>query len=154
MHVPGSYLDMMCCKKMFCKIIGQILDPGCHKTLKKFCLTWSVIQKRISMEHDCCFLTVSFAIQTAILLSQCTGVVGCVCPISCYINRNILASLTSRYNAANSAPAAEHTTSLNIPHKTCVFPLVKMFLFFFGMFSKKIYYPIILLPSFRIGYDA
>ena len=44
------------------------------------CLTWYVVQKNnISMDRESCFLTVSFAMPTAVRLSQCIGVGGCAC---------------------------------------------------------------------------
>ena len=76
----------------------------------------SYLEKRISIDWDRCFLTVSLAMPVAVMLSQCTGVGGWGCPISCRIRRCIFPSLQLRNNAPSSASAADATTSYSIPH--------------------------------------
>ena len=62
-------------------------------TLKLPRATWSVTRKkRISIARDRCFLTVSFVIPTAVMLSQWTGVGGCGCPSSSNARRSIVPS--------------------------------------------------------------
>ena len=73
-----------------------------------------------------CFVTVSFAMPVAVLLSQCTGVGGCGCPISCKIKRNILVSLPLINKALNLASAADAATNFSIPHTTNIFPFNKV----------------------------
>ena len=53
----------------------------------------------------------SFAMPVAVLLSQCTDVGGCGCPISCKIKRKILVSLPLINKAPNSASAADAATA-------------------------------------------
>ena len=71
---------------------------------------------------DRCFLTVSLAIPVAVMLSQCMGIGGCLCPISYRVILMILPSLVFMNNAASSASAADATTNFRIPHMMNIAP--------------------------------
>merc|ERR1712153_259338 len=96
-------------------------------------------KKRISIDRDRCFFTVSFAIPAAVLLSQCTDVGGWWWPSPLKADRNTLPSLMFKNNAPSSASAAEQTTIHSMPHETNLFPFIWMFSPFLGTSPKKKY---------------
>ena len=59
---------------------------------------------------------VSFAIPTAVALSQWMSVGGCGCPISARVRRNTRTSFMFKNNAPNSASAADDATNLRTVH--------------------------------------
>ena len=83
MEVPETYFLVM----PMIKVIGE--------TVSKILLTWMTLnikvsltdligypENLISMDRYRCFLTVLFAMPTAVRLSQCIGVGGCASPNS------------------------------------------------------------------------
>ena len=111
--------------KCLVKYSARFSWPGCHCTSKYPCLTWSVVQKnRISIDQERCFLKVSFAMPTAVRLSQWLVVGGCACPNSSRIVQSILRSFALRKRAPISASAAEVTTNFRIPLWTYIAPLI------------------------------
>ena len=71
--------------------------PGCHCTSKFRRLTWSQLQKYlISIERERCFLTVSFAMPTAVALSQWMGMGGCGCPIPASVSVDVVDLFSSK----------------------------------------------------------
>ncbi len=68
---------MVFCFKVFCEVVGQVFlaRVPCDIEVSEGDLVCNA-KKRISMARDRCFLTVSFAIPTAVMLSQWTGVGG------------------------------------------------------------------------------
>ena len=78
------------------------------------------------MALERCRLTVLFVIPTAVALSQCMGVGGCGCPISCRMSLMILTSCALRNRAPSSASAAEAATSLRTEHRLRIAPLRKI----------------------------
>jgi hypothetical protein len=83
------------------------------------CSTASATQKKcmISINQDCCPLTVLFAMLTAVELLQCIGVGGWGWPISSSVSLKIVVCLQLRKRAPSSAPAAEATANHNIAHR-------------------------------------
>ena len=116
MELPGTYFLVM----PTVKVLGEIV--------RKILLTWMPFNIKvslpdligypeniISMDQDCCFLTVSFAMPTVVRLSQCIGVGGCACPNSSRMVQSILPSFVLRNKAPSSDSADEATTNLRIP---------------------------------------
>jgi hypothetical protein len=68
---------MVFCFKVLGKVVGQIFlaRVPCDVDISEGNLVCDV-EKCISMARDCCFLTVSFSVPTAVMLSQWTGVGG------------------------------------------------------------------------------
>ena len=138
MKVPISYLLVMTTVEIFGEVVSNIFLTRMPLHVKYPCLTWSVVQKnRISMDRERCFLTVSFAMPTAVRLSQNIGVGGCACPNSSRIVRSILRSFALRKRAPSSASAAEVTTNFRIPLWTYIAPLIGMGSPFWGMEPRK-----------------
>jgi hypothetical protein len=61
------------------------------------------------MDRDRCLFIVLFVIPTAVTLLQCTGVLGCGCPISANASQTFIPVWQLWYNAPSSASAAEAT---------------------------------------------
>ncbi len=74
-------------------------------------------KKHISINQDCCHLTVLFAMPTAVELLQCIGVGGWGWPISSSVSLKIVACLQLRKRAPSSASAVEATKKRNIAHR-------------------------------------
>ena len=68
-------------------------------------------------------MIVLLAMPIHVVLSPCTGVCGCICPISYKVNRTIFASCAFRNNTLMYASVADAVTSLRIAH------VIAMFLF-------------------------
>jgi len=68
---------MVFCFKVLGEVVGQIFlaRVPCDVEVSEVDLVCDA-EKRISMAFDRCFLTVSFAVPTAVMLSQWTGVGG------------------------------------------------------------------------------
>ena len=61
-------------------------------------------------------MTVSFAMPTAVELSQWMGVGGCGCPISASVRHKTRPYFMFKNNAPNSASAADDATNLRTVH--------------------------------------
>eukprot|EP00978_Attheya_sp_CCMP212_P035284 scaffold152510_cov29-Attheya_sp.AAC.3 len=68
------------------------------------------------MGPERCFFTVSFAMPTAVALSQWIGVGGCGWSISVNVYLRTRPSFMFKNNAPNSDSAAEAATNFNIVH--------------------------------------
>ena len=92
--------------------------PGCHLKENTFCVSFSHVQKYlISIARDLCHLMVLFGIPTAVALSQCTGIFGCLWPRSSRVALKIIPSWQFRNSAPSSASAADSTKNLKISNK-------------------------------------
>ncbi len=93
MQIVRFYQLVMPCIKMFCKVIGKIFLPWmlCYIKILNFNLVGDP-KEIFSMARDCCFFTVLFAMATAVVLSQCTGVGGCLCSSSSSVSRSVVPS--------------------------------------------------------------
>ena len=117
MKIPLTYVLVVFSTKVFREVVCKILRAGMPddvEVLQDFRLVGDP-ENRISIARDRCFLTVSLAIPTAVLLSQCTGVGGCSCPSSSRISQIVLPSWQFTKRAPSSASAADATTNFNIP---------------------------------------
>ncbi len=124
MEVVGANSLMMFCVKVFGKIICKIFLAGMPGNVKIAKVNLICNPKKFfSIVRDRCFLTVLFVIDTAVLLSQCTGVAGWGWPSSSRVRRKTVASWQLLKRALSSASAAEATTNLHIPAITCTGPL-------------------------------
>jgi hypothetical protein len=82
------------------------------------CSTASATQKKhISIDQDCCRLTVLFAMPMAVELLQCIGVGGWGWPISSSLSLINVPCLQLRKRAPSLASTAEATTKRNIAHR-------------------------------------
>ena len=124
MEVPVTYFLVI----PTVKILGEIV--------RKIILTWISLnikvslpdlicypENLISMDRDICFFTVYFAMPTAVRLSQCIVIRGCVCLNSSRMVRIILPYFVFRNKAPSYGSADEATTNLRIPLWTYIAPL-------------------------------
>ena len=77
MHVPRLYDHMMFTVVVLAEVINQNFLTGMPLYVK--CATFDLIcdpKKFISIDRECCYLTVLLAITVATMLSQCTDVGG------------------------------------------------------------------------------
>ncbi len=125
MEVVGANSLMMFRVEVFGKIIRKIFLAGMPRNVEiaKVNLIGNPKKKFFSIARDRCFLTVLFAIDTAVLLSQCTGVVSWGWPSSSSMRCKMVASWQLLKRAPSSASAAEATTNLLIPAITWMGPL-------------------------------
>jgi hypothetical protein len=72
----------------------------------------------ISMDLDCCRLTVLFAILTAVVLSQCTGIRGWGCPKSSRMLQKIMPIWQLWKSDPSCALVADATTKCKINELT------------------------------------
>ena len=91
---------------------------------------------------------------TAVVLSMCIGIGGCVCPISCNVSRMILACCALWNSAASSAAAADAATIFKIVHREWMDPLSLIFVLFLGMELRKKCPPALLLAFDAVKYEA
>ena len=77
---------------------------------------FTAVKNLISIRRECCFLMVSFAMPTAVSLSQWMGVGGWGCPISAKVSLNTLPSLILKKSSPNSASAADDAMSFRTEH--------------------------------------
>ncbi len=110
MQIPRVYSCMMRTCVMFALIIRKILLSWMPVKCVHFLRTFvsNPEKKRISIERDHCRLTVLFAMPTAVAL-KCTGVLGCICPMSLRMLQKNMPIWQLWNNAPNSASAAEAT---------------------------------------------
>ena len=111
-HVNNTASPLMCPRVMFTLVIRKVF-------LKEytFCASFSHVQKyRIFIAHNLWRLTVLFAMPTAVGLSQCAGIFGCLCPRSSRVSLKIIHSWQFRNSAPSSALAADGTTNCGIEH--------------------------------------
>ena len=91
------------------------------------------------------FFTLSFAVPTAVLLSQWTGVDGCTFPLSSKIRRKSLPSFKFKKRPPNSVSAAGHTTILIFLWRQTCFRLPLCFLLSLGCTWRKNILPVCFL---------
>ena len=92
-HTTGAHFGDALCQSVVKESV-RFSFPGCHWTSYSLFMTWLVTQKKhMSIGRDLCFLTVSFTIPAAVLLSQCTDVGGCWWLISMRASRSTLPAL-------------------------------------------------------------
>jgi hypothetical protein len=77
-HILCAHVLVMCCVEVFCERIRKVFLALVLVYVKLFLFnTWSVAKKNyIYINCDHCFLTVSFTIPAAVLLSWYIGVGG------------------------------------------------------------------------------
>ena len=75
----------------------------------------------------------SLAIPVAVILLQCIGVGGCLCPISSSVILMIFPSFALMNKAASSASAADAITYFSMPHMINIAPFNLMGLPFTGV---------------------
>ena len=68
------------------------------------------------MDCDRCFLTVSFTMPAAVVLSQWMGIGGWGCPSPAKVSRSMRASFTLRNIAPSYTSAAYDVTNLRMVH--------------------------------------
>ena len=109
---------------MFALVIRKIFHSGVPFKRIHILSIFSYVQKYlISIACNLCLLMVLFAMPTAIVLSQCTGIFGCGWPRSLRVDLKIIPSWQLRNNAPNSASAADATTKRKIKHSVWKAPL-------------------------------
>ena len=77
---------------------------------------FTAVKYIISVGRERCFLTVSFAMPTAVALSQWMGVGYWGCPISAKVSLNTLPYFIFKKSDPNSASAADDAMNLRTVH--------------------------------------
>ena len=112
MQVPCAHCGVMNANVVLALIISQIILSWVPLNEVVPLIHLAATQKHLtSMERDRCRWMMLLAMQTAVLLSQCTGVADCGCPSSLRMRRKIFPSLQLRKRAPSSASAAVDATS-------------------------------------------
>ena len=150
MKVPGTYFLV----KPTVKMLGQIVN--------KILLNWMPLNIKVSLPDLISYpekshfhgprsllFTVSFAMPTAVRLSQCIGIGGCACP-----NSSRMPSFVLRNKAPSSASAAEETRNLRIPPWTQIYPLSGIGSYLLGTDPRKTFPAVRLLVYTSDRYDA
>ena len=106
------------------------------------------------MDLERCFFTVSLAMPVAVLLSQWTGVGGCLWPSSASTSLKMTPSLLFMNRAPNSASAADATTILRMPQSVKMAPFSVIGWLSAGVDPRKKYPAIRLLAFVSDKYDA
>ena len=91
---------------------------------------------------------------TAVRLSQCIGVGGCLCPNSSRMVRIILPSFVFRNKAPSYASSAEANTNLRITLWTYISPLSGIGLYLLGTDPRKKCPAVRILAHTSDRYDA
>ena len=155
MEVPGTYFLVMPTVKMLGEIVSKILLTWIPLNIKVSLPDLiSYPENIISVDRGCCFFTVSFAMPTAVRLSQCIGVGGCACPNYSRMIRSILPYFVLRNKAPSSDSADETTTNLRIPLWTYITPLSGIGSYLLGTDPRKIFLAVRLLTRTSDRYDA
>ncbi len=115
---------MMRPRVMFTLIIGKVFHPGVP--LKRIHILYIFFTSpKISHFHCSRLLSFDGVVCNAHgrCISQCTGILGCLCPRSFKVSLKIIPSWQFRNNAPNSASAADATTNHSIAHNVWNAPL-------------------------------
>ena len=98
---------------------------------------FTAVKNIISIRRKQCFLTILFAMPTAVALSQWMVVGGWRCPISDKVSRNTLPSLIFKNIAPNYALAADEAMNLRTVHNLLIALFRRMGGLFCGIHPKK-----------------